>query len=121
VLRTSTKSLSNTVVVVVSFVEIFSQQVRLGDVPLGIVICWNAVWFALLAADVRVQETVTALRAGLTRGVVLESDARVRQVWVSGERSGVVGDVNGERSELRAVEALAREPRQIARASRAIA
>jgi hypothetical protein len=36
VLRTSTKNLSNIVVVVVSLVVIFNQNVRLGAVPLGI-------------------------------------------------------------------------------------
>ena len=48
VLLTSTKSLSNAVVVDVSFDVTFSQYVRLGDVPLGIEIVWYAVWVVLL-------------------------------------------------------------------------
>ena len=68
------------------------------------------------AHDVRVQESMPALDGGLARGVLVEGDACERQVGVAIERSGIVDDVNRERSELGAVEAARGKPGEIARA-----
>src|SRR5262245_40790993 len=70
------------------------------------------------ADDVCVEESVAALRASLIGRVVLEDDAAGRQVGMACNGSRVISHFNDERSELRAVEALAREPRQVAGAGR---
>src|SRR5215468_3017280 len=73
------------------------------------------------ADDVRIKEAVAALRAGLIGRIVLEDDTARRQVRMSRDRSRVIRHFDDERSELRAVEALAREPGEIAGAAGAIA
>src|SRR5262249_55784691 len=66
------------------------------------------------ADDVRVEESVAALRAGLAGRVVLEDDAAGRKVGMARDGSRVIRHFNDERPELRTGEVLAREPRQIA-------
>src|SRR5262249_10295591 len=70
------------------------------------------------ADDVRVEESVAALRAGLAGRGGLEDGWAERQVGMACNGSRVISHFNDERSELRAVEALAREPRQVAGAGR---
>src|SRR5262249_38172142 len=73
------------------------------------------------ADDVRIKEAVAALRSGLIGRIILEDDTARRQVGMARDRGRVIRHFDDERSELRAVEALARKPRKIAGAGRASA
>src|SRR5262249_50043524 len=66
------------------------------------------------ADDVRVQKSVSALRACLAGRIVLKSNTRGRQIRMSGDRCRIVDNFDNERTKLAAGESLVCEEVQIA-------